>query len=124
MDYEANKQQTQGYFIRFKFNVAAFSYDDIREILDDNKEEYEKIKRAEEEYEGYMARDKYPELEYATLNIFEKKVKEYQDMIKDRNYQKGLEKGKKKMQSEIDRISKIDDISLIKTELELLCQSI
>ena len=30
-----------------------------------------------------MERDKYPELEYATLNIFEKKVKEYQEMIKD-----------------------------------------
>jgi Predicted HKD family nuclease len=124
MDYEDDKQPTQGYFIRFKFNVAAFYYDDIREILDDNKEEYEKIKRAEEEYEGYMARDKYPELEYATLNIFEKKVKEYQDMIKDRNYQKGLEKGKKKMQLEIDRILQIGDPIKMKEELELLRQSI
>lgn len=124
MDYEDNKQPTQGYFIRFEFNVAAFYYDDIREILDDNKEEYEKIKRAEEEYEGYMARDKYPELEYATLNIFEKKVKEYQDMIKDRNYQKGLEKGKKKMQLEIDRILQIGDPTLMKEALKLLRQSI
>ncbi|MEG4349903.1 phospholipase D-like domain-containing protein [Microcoleus sp. LAD1_D3] len=124
MDYEDDKQPTQGYFIRFKFNVAAFYYDDIREILDDNKEEYEKIKRAEEEYEGYMARDKYPELEYATLNIFEKKVKEYQDMIKDRNYQKGLKKGKNKMQLEIDRILQIGDPIKMKEELELLRQFI
>jgi hypothetical protein len=45
-------------------------------------------------------------------------------MLNDPNYKKGLEKGKKKMQSEIDRILKIDDISLIKKELEELRQSI
>ncbi|MEG4073397.1 phospholipase D-like domain-containing protein [Microcoleus sp. Pol14C2] len=115
-DYEDNKQQTQGCFIIFKFKVKAFSYDDIREILD-NEEEYKKIKRAEEEYEEYIkTTNQYPELEYATLNMFEEKVQEYQNMLADPNYKKGLEKGEEKMQSKIDgllkEIEKIDAPSL------------
>jgi hypothetical protein len=122
-DHSSDQENTEGCFVTYTKNVTHELSDDIREILE-KKEEYEKIKIAEEKYEEYRERNQYPELEYATLNMFENEVKEYQKMLADPNYKKGLEKGKKKMQSEIDRISKIDDISLIKKELELLRQSI
>ena len=121
--YSSDQEKTEGCFVTYTKNVTHELSDDIREIIE-KKEEYEKIKIAEEKYEEYRERNQYPELEYATLNMFENEVKEYQKMLADPNYKKGLEKGKKKMQSEIDRISKIDDISLIKKELELLRQSI
>jgi len=122
-DHSSDQEKTEGCFVTYTKNVTHELSDDIREILE-KKEEYEKIKIAEEKYEEDRERNQYPELEYATLNMFENDVKEYQKMLADPNYKKGLEKGKKKMQSEIDRISKIDDITLIKKELELLRQSI
>ncbi|MEG4625144.1 phospholipase D family protein [Microcoleus sp. w1-18aA5] len=121
MPYLSHQENTEGCFVRYKENVT-YESDDICEILE--KEEYKEIKIAEEEYEEYRERNQDPKLEYATLNKFENEVKK---MLDDPNYKKGIEKGKKKMQkmqSEIERISKIDNISLIKKELELLRQSI
>jgi wobble nucleotide-excising tRNase len=57
------------------------------------------------------------ELPYDTLKDFENKVKEYQKMLDDPNYKKGLEKGKKKMQSEIDRLS--EEITYLKSLLKV-----
>jgi hypothetical protein len=115
--YSSDQEKTKGCFVTYTKKVTYELSDDICEILE--KEEYKKIKKAEEEYDEYPM-NQYPKLEYATLNMLENEVKEYQKMLDDPNYKKGLEKGKKKMQLEIDRISKIDDISLIKQELEEL----
>lgn len=64
------------------------------------------------------------ELEHATLNMFENEVKEYQKMLADPNYKKGLEKGEEKMQSKIntllEEIEKIDDPILKKRLKKLL----
>lgn len=113
MDYEDDKQPTQGYFIRFKFNVAAFYYDDIREIL------------ANEKYKIISDAQDMDELPYKILKDFEEKVKEYQKMLNDPNYKKGLEKGEKKMQSEIDRLLELEiDDPISKERLKKLLQSI
>lgn len=121
MPHSSDQETTKGCFVRYKVNVTYKLSEDIREILE-KKEEYEKIKIAEEKYEEYIERNQYPELEYATLNMIENAVKKYQEMLKDPNYQKGLEKGKK-MQSEIDRlleeIEEIDPIILKKKLKEI-----
>ncbi|MEG4090233.1 hypothetical protein [Microcoleus sp. Pol12B4] len=115
VSHSSDQEKPEGCFVRFKVNVTYKLSEDICEILE-KKEEYEKIKIAEEEYEEYRQRNQYPELEYATLNMFENKVKEYQKLLADPNYKKGLEKGGEKMQSKIDgllkEIEKIDDPSL------------
>jgi hypothetical protein len=116
MSYEDDKQQTEGCFVRYRENVIYELSDDIREII------------ADEKYKIISDEKDMDELEYKTLKDFEEEVNEYQKMLEDNNYKKGLkkglEKGKNQMQSEIERKSKIDDISLIKKELELLRQSI
>ena len=105
MSYEDDKQQTEGCFVRYRENVIYELSDDIREIL------------ADEKYKIISDPKNMDVLPYKTLKDFEEKVNEYQKMLKDKNSKKWLE-------LEIDRISKIDDISLIKKELELLRQSI
>lgn len=125
MPHSSDQETTKGCFVRYKVNVTYKLSEDICEILE-KKEEYEKLKIAEEEYEKYRERNQYPELEYATLNMFEKEVKEYQKMLDDPNYKKGLEKGKK-MQSEIEtlleKIEEIDPI-ILKEKLKEIRDSI
>jgi len=105
MSYEDDKQQTEGCFVRYREIVIYELSDDIREIL------------ADEKYKIISDAKNMDVLPYKTLKDFEEKVNEYQKMLKDKNSKKWLE-------LEIERISKIDDISLIKKELELLRQSI
>lgn len=118
MSHRAAQEETEGCFVTYRVNVT-YESDDICEILE--KEEYKEIKIAKEKYEEYRERNEYPKLEYATLNKFENEVMK---MLNDPNYKKGIEKGKKKMQLEIDRILKIGDPTLMKEALELLRQSI
>ncbi|MEG3936557.1 phospholipase D family protein [Microcoleus sp. S36b_A3] len=125
--YSSDQEKTEGCFVIYTKKVTHELSGDIREILE--KEEYEKIKIAEKEYEEYIKeRNEYPDLEYATLKDFENEVKEYQEyqkMLDDPKYQKWIEKGKKKTQLEIlDRILQIGDPILMKQELELLRQSL
>lgn len=112
MSHSSDQEKTERCSVTYRKNVTYERSDDIDEILADEK--YKIISDAKD----------MDELEYKTLKDFEEEVKKYQTMLNDKNYKKGLEKGKKKMQLELDRISKIDDISLIKKELELLRQSI
>ncbi|MEZ2230202.1 MAG: restriction endonuclease PLD domain-containing protein [Microcoleus sp.] len=115
VSHSSDKEETEGCFVRFKVNVTYERSDDILEIL------------ANEKYKIISDAQDMEELPYKTLKDFEEEVKEYQEyqkMLNDPKYQKWIEKGKNKMQSEIERISKIDDIRLMKKELELLRQSI
>jgi hypothetical protein len=119
VSHSSDQENTQGCFVRFQVNVT-YESDDICEILE--KEEYKEIKIAEEKYEEDRKRNEYPKLEYATLNKFENEVKK---MLDDTNYKKGLEKGKKKMQSEIDRLLELEiDDPISKERLKKLLQSI
>jgi len=123
-DNISDREKTEGCFVTYTKNVTYQLSDDIREILE-KKEEYEKIKIAEEEYEEYIKRNQYPELEYATLNMLENEVKEYQKILADPNYRKGLEKAKEKMQSEIDRLFESEsDLISMKEQLKKFIQSI
>ena len=109
------QEKTEGCFVTYKENVTYELSEHIREILSD--ENYKKISDPKN----------MDELPYKTLKDFGEEVKEYQEyqkMLDDPKYQKWIEKGKEKMRSKIDRISEIDDISLIKKELELLRQSL
>lgn len=93
-----------GCFLLFK---VKFSYNVCDDILDIAKQKkYEEIFNVSDE----------SILPYKTLKDFEEEVQEYQKMLADPNYKKGLEKGEEKMQSKIDgllkEIEKIDDPSL------------
>ncbi|NQE32454.1 phospholipase D family protein [Microcoleus asticus] len=125
MPYLSDQENTEGCFVRYKKNVTYELSEDIGEILE-KKEEYEKIKIAEEKYKEYRERNQYPKLEYATLKDFEEKVKEYQEMLQDDKYKKGLEKAKK-MKSQIDillnEIEEIDPI-ILKKKLKEISDSI
>lgn len=106
--YKTEQNEIQGCFVIFKKNVIYELSDDIGEIL------------ANEKYKIISDAENMDELPYKTLKNFEEEVKEYQKMLNDKNYKKGLEKGKKKMQSEIDRLlEEIDDPILIKKLKEL-----
>ncbi|MCC3415201.1 MULTISPECIES: hypothetical protein [unclassified Microcoleus] len=110
-----SSDQTEGCFVTYTVNVTYKLSDDIRDIL------------ANEKYKIISNPEDMEKLPYDALKDFENEVKEYQEyqkMLDDPKYQKWIKKGKNKMQSEIERISKIDDISLIKKELELLRQFI
>ena len=122
--YSSDQEKTEGCFVTYKKNVTCeLSYDIFRELLE-KKEEYEKLKIAEEEYEEYIKRyHQYPELEYATLNMFENEVKKYLNMLDDENYKEGLKKGKKNMRLEIDKLLEINDIESIKEKLKKLKES-
>ncbi|MEG5016802.1 MULTISPECIES: phospholipase D family protein [unclassified Microcoleus] len=126
-EIRSHSSYQEGCFVIYTKKVTHELSGDIREILE--KEEYKKIKIAEEEYEEYIERYQYPELEYATLNMLENAVKEYQEMLKDPNYKKGLEKAKK-MQSKIDillkEIEKIEEIDpiILKKKLKEIRESI
>lgn len=116
MSHCSYQEKTEGCFVTYKENITYEPSEDICEIL--TNEKYKIISDAKD----------MEELPYETLKDFEEEVNEYQEyqkMLADPKYQKWLEKGKKKTQLEIiERISKIDDIRLIKKELELLRQSI
>jgi hypothetical protein len=121
-DHSSDQEKTEGCFVTYTKNVSGELSYDIREILE-KKEEYEKIKIAEKEYEEYIERNQYPELEYATLNMFENEVKKYLNMLDDENYKAGLKKGKKNMQLEIDKLLEINDLESIKEKLKELKES-
>jgi hypothetical protein len=122
MPHSSDQETTKGCFVRYKVNVTYKLSEDICEILE-KKEEYEKIKIAEEEYEEYRERNQYPGLEYATLNMFENEVKKYQKMLDDENYKEGLKKGKKNMQLEFEKLLEINDLKSIKEKLKELKES-
>ncbi|MEG4082333.1 phospholipase D family protein [Microcoleus sp. POL10_C6] len=126
MPHSSDREKTEGCFVIYRKKVTYELSDDIRKIFEKKKEEYEKIKIAEEKYEEYIEeRNQYPELEYATLNMFENEVKEYQKMLADPNYKKGLEKGEEKMQSKIEGLLELEiDYPISKERLKKLLQSI
>jgi len=113
--YKTEQNEIQGCFVIFRENVT-YEPSDIGEIL--AKEKYKIISDAKN-------MDKLP---YKTLKNFEEEVKEYQKMLNDPNYKKGLEKGEKKMQkmqSEIDTILELEsDPSLMKEQIKKILQSI
>lgn len=122
-DHISDKEKTEGCFVTYTKNVTCeLSYDIYRELLE-KKEEYEKIKIAEEEYEKYRERNQCPELEYATLNMFENEVNKYLNMLDDENYKEGLKKGEEKMQSKIDRILELEIDPLMKEQIIKILQS-
>ncbi len=126
--YSSDQEKTEGCFVTYTKKVTCeLSYDIYRELLE-KKEEYEKIKIAEEEYEEYIKRyHQYPELEYATLNMFENEVKKYLNMLDDENYKEGLKKGEEnmqKMQSKIDRILELEIDPLMKEQINKILHSI
>lgn len=118
-DHSSDQEKPEGCFVTYTKNVTYELSEDIREILE-KKEEYEKIKIAEKEYEEYIKRNQYPELEYATLNMFENEVKKYLNMLDDDNYKEGLKKGKKNMQLESEKLLEINDLESIKEKLKEL----
>ncbi|WP_373536918.1 phospholipase D family protein [Microcoleus sp.] len=128
VSHSSDQEKTEGCFVTYTKNVPCeLSYDIYRELLE-KKEEYENIKIAEEEYEEYIKRyHQYPELEYATLNMFENEVKKYLNMLDDENYKEGLKKGEEnmqKMQSKIDRILELEIDPLMKEQITKILQSI
>jgi HKD family nuclease len=104
-DHSSDEENTEGCFVRFRENVTYELSDDIRDIL------------ANEKYKIISNPEDMEKLPYDTLKDFENEVKEYQKMLNDPNYKKGIEKGKKKMQSEIDRLS--EEITYLKSLLKV-----
>ena len=119
--YSSDQEKTKGCFVTYTKKVTYELYGDICEILE--KEEYKKIKKAEEEYEEYIESNQYPVLEYATLNMFKNEVKEYQNRLYDKNYKEWLKTGKENMKLEIENLLKINDIDSIKEKLNELKES-
>jgi hypothetical protein len=118
--YSSEQEKTKGCFVTYTKKVTYELSGDICEIFE--KEEYKKIKKAEEEYDEYPM-DPYPELEYATLNMLENEVKEYQERLHYENYKEWLKKGKNNMQLEIDKLLEINDLEAIKEKLKELKES-
>jgi len=111
--HSSDQEKTEGCFVTFTEKVNYAISDDIWEIL----EEYKIISDAQD----------MDELPYKNLKDFEEKVKKYQEMLKDDNYKKGLEKGEKKMQSKINKlleeIEEIDDPIILKKKVKELRES-
>jgi hypothetical protein len=108
-----SEAELKGCFLIFKIKLSYNVCDDILDIAKQKK--YEEIFNVSDE----------SILPYDTLKDFEEKVKEYQEMLKDPNYQKGLEKAKNKMQSEIDRLFESEsDLISMKEQLKKFLQSI
>ena len=118
MPYLSDQEKTEGCFVRYRENVNYELSGDICKILE--KEEYKKIKKAEEEYEKDIESNQYPELEYATLNMFENEVKKYLNRLEYENYKEWLKKGKNNMKLEIDELLKINELESIKKKLKEL----
>ncbi|MEG5081562.1 phospholipase D family protein [Microcoleus sp. AT8-B4] len=113
MPYSSDQENTKGCFVRYRKKVTYELSEDIREIL------------AKEEYKIISDPKDMDELEHATLNMFENEVKEYQKMLADPNYKKGLEKGEEKMQSKIEGLLELEiDYPISKERLKKLLQSI
>jgi len=118
MSHSSDQEKTEGCFVRYREKVNYELSRDICKILE--KEEYKKIKKAEEEYEEDIKSNQYPELEYATLNMFENEVKKYLNRLEYENYKEWLKKGKNNMKLEIDNLLDINDLESIKKKLKEL----
>jgi hypothetical protein len=112
MSHRAAKENTEGCFVTYRVNVTYKLSEDIGEIL------------ANEKYKIISDPEHMEELPYDTLKDFEEEVKEYQEMLKDPNYKKGLEKGKNNMQLEIKKLLEINDLDSIKKKLKEISDSI
>jgi hypothetical protein len=113
-DYKYYSEGEQkGCFLIFKIKLSYNVCDDILDIAKQKK--YEEIFNVSDE----------SILPYKTLKDFEEEVNKYHEKLDDNNYKEGLEKGKKKMQSEINRLLDLEmDDPISKERLKKLLQSI
>jgi hypothetical protein len=119
--HSSYQENPEGCFVTYKENVTYQLSEDICEIL--KKEKYKIIYNPENKIRSNP--ENMEKLPYDTLKDFENEVKEYQKILADPNYRKGLEKAKEKMQSEIDRLFESEsDLISMKEQLKKIIQSI